>query len=593
MVDTGSTYNICSLKFFTDNVQEQNPFETPDPNAPELVLGDGKTMVQILGRIHISLQFTSKDHVQFITRHPFCIINHDVPHGIILGHTFFQSNAGFDISYEQQCIKLSSHYVPWQPQKNNTPELPTISAYCNGQNTIIKGRALTFIQAQVTDAFSKPLCNQYGLITNNEQHTKTLECMELPETCIGFTDEKGYLKIPVTNHGFQDLTIGAQFATFTPEDPLQYQYYNYNSMQETFELNNINTNGTTTITKPEYSIPTTNNDETKIHNNHINQTEGPVFEKTNADSGTSDNNQVKRKIANISSFHTTLAQMFTLTKKPKTETDSQIFTPKSNSPRESEPDLIDSQKIDPPESEPDLTDSQKIELQSLKHRNPLFTQKIALEIIKQTQADISKVPNYFDGDQLSDELLPSFLRGYRVDLSKMEVDKAQICLFIYECCVLPPGREKLFSPDNIPGRLKDFEVTTKHMRFTSLEPWSTRLRSMSPNDKLLISEICDKHKKLGLIENSHSEYTAPVILIRKPNGRHQIACCLIELNKRVIKDCYPLPLLQDNLNSLANTAFLSSIDICGAYLSVGIEEKCRDYFSFITHCGLYRWKVLP
>jgi hypothetical protein len=73
----------------------------------------------------------------------------------------------------------------------------------------------------------------------------------------------------------------------------------------------------------------------------------------------------------------------------------------------------------------------------------------------------------------------------------------------------------------------------------------------------------------------------------------EVAMNLADLNERTIRDVYPLPLLRDNLDALNNALFLSTIDICGAYLSITIAEDSRDYFAFITHCGLYRWKVLP
>jgi hypothetical protein len=54
-----------------------------------------------------------------------------------------------------------------------------------------------------------------------------------------------------------------------------------------------------------------------------------------------------------------------------------------------------------------------------------------------------------------------------------------------------------------------------------------------------------------------------------------------------------VPLIRDNLDALSNSKYLSSLDICGGYLSMPIQEKDRDYFAFITHFGLYRWKRVP
>ena len=109
--------------------------------------------------------------------------------------------------------------------------------------------------------------------------------------------------------------------------------------------------------------------------------------------------------------------------------------------------------------------------------------------------------------------------------------KEEMNLFIYECGVLPPRRETLFSPDNIPGRLKNFEVDTSIMRLNNYQTWQAHLRSAAPESIKLISEVVQKNQKLDLLEPAFSEYTAPVILVRKSSGRHQVACALNDLNK--------------------------------------------------------------
>ena len=81
-----------------------------------------------------------------------------------------------------------------------------------------------------------------------------------------------------------------------------------------------------------------------------------------------------------------------------------------------------------------------------------------------TTGNMNQVPDYFERNDFSDMKKPTFLKGYQIDMEKCKVSRA-----------LPPHREELLSPDNIPGRLKDFEVNTSNMRLTD-EPWSAHLR---------------------------------------------------------------------------------------------------------------------
>ena len=204
--------------------------------------------------------------------------------------------------------------------------------------------------------------------------------------------------------------------------------------------------------------------------------------------------------------------------------------------------------------------------------------------------DQTKVPNYFIDDELSDKLLPTFVKGFRVDLANCDVSKTEYNTFIYECIVKPPGRADFFTTTNTPGRLKNFEV---NVRLANKAPWQARLHSLTPEAKINIKKSVETKQGKDLIEHGFGPYACGVILVTKPSGKMEIAMNLATLNERTIRDVYPLPLIRDNLDALNNALVLSTIDICGAYLSIRIAETSRDFFAFITHCGFYRWKVLP
>ena len=201
------------------------------------------------------------------------------------------------------------------------------------------------------------------------------------------------------------------------------------------------------------------------------------------------------------------------------------------------------------------------------------------------------VPNYFNEDgQLDDAKMPSYLKGLRYDGKNTCVSRKLVNLFIYECCVLPPGRENFFSPDNIPGKFNGFEV---QINLLDDKPWQSHLRSLSPADLNDFYEVLCRYLKLKLCEPSHSNTVNGALLVRKANGRHQLALSSGKLNEKSKKDCYPLPLIQSNLDNIGSSPFLSAIDICGAYLSLPVRESDRDKLAFITHFGLFRWTVVP
>jgi len=73
---------------------------------------------------------------------------------------------------------------------------------------------------------------------------------------------------------------------------------------------------------------------------------------------------------------------------------------------------------------------------------------------------------------------------------------------------------------------------------------------------------------------------------------------LRQLNDITIKDAYPLTNIQENLQKLKEAKIFTSIDACGAYHAIQIEEGSRDCTAFISPFGTFpfglskRWKRL-
>ena len=201
------------------------------------------------------------------------------------------------------------------------------------------------------------------------------------------------------------------------------------------------------------------------------------------------------------------------------------------------------------------------------------------------------VPEYFgENDEIDDAKLPPYLKGLKVKLSDITITREEFNLFIYEAFVLAEGREELISLTNEPGCIKNFEV---HAKVRECEPWHGRLRPADPKTKQAFSDVLDRYLKQGLIEESTSQLCATAMLVEKKGGRNQLACGFFDLNKNTIPFAYPLPLMNDCLDCLFKAKYLSSLDITGAYHSIPIAESSRDYFTFICHSGLFRWKRLP
>ena len=59
------------------------------------------------------------------------------------------------------------------------------------------------------------------------------------------------------------------------------------------------------------------------------------------------------------------------------------------------------------------------------------------------------------------------------------------------------------------------------------------------------------------------------------------------------KDAYPLPRIDDTLQSLSGSKWFSPIDLLSGYWQVDIAESDRKKTAFITHDGLFEFNVMP
>ena len=79
----------------------------------------------------------------------------------------------------------------------------------------------------------------------------------------------------------------------------------------------------------------------------------------------------------------------------------------------------------------------------------------------------------------------------------------------------------------------------------------------------------------------------------KKDGSTRFSVNYRKLNAVTHKDAYPLPRIDDTLQSLAGSKWFSNIDLLSGYWQVGIAEKDKEKTAFITHECLFEFNVMP
>ena len=91
----------------------------------------------------------------------------------------------------------------------------------------------------------------------------------------------------------------------------------------------------------------------------------------------------------------------------------------------------------------------------------------------------------------------------------------------------------------------------------------------------------------GVIRPSVSEWASAPVLVRKKDGGVRWCIDFRALNDKTVKDQYPLPLIEDCLDTLAGTIYFSTLDLASGYYQIELEESAKKKTAFITKYGLF------
>ena len=105
------------------------------------------------------------------------------------------------------------------------------------------------------------------------------------------------------------------------------------------------------------------------------------------------------------------------------------------------------------------------------------------------------------------------------------------------------------------------------------EPFKEKFRSIAPP---LLDEVREHLKEMldgGAICPSQSPWCNAVVLVWKKDGGLWFCIDFRRLNARTKKDSYPLPCMQEAMESMVRAQFFSTMDLKSGFWQVKMAEK--------------------
>ena len=97
----------------------------------------------------------------------------------------------------------------------------------------------------------------------------------------------------------------------------------------------------------------------------------------------------------------------------------------------------------------------------------------------------------------------------------------------------------------------------------------------------------------GMIQPGSGAWCSPCLMVKKADGGWRMCTDYRRVNAVTKGDSYPLPRIEDCIDAVGNSKFVTKIDLLKGYYAVPLTKRAREISAFVTPRGLYQYTVMP
>ena len=120
-----------------------------------------------------------------------------------------------------------------------------------------------------------------------------------------------------------------------------------------------------------------------------------------------------------------------------------------------------------------------------------------------------------------------------------------------------------------------------------------KVRPMNPDMKASADKQVSSWLKDGIISPSVSEYSSPMVPVKKKDGTIRWCIDFRQVNDRVIADSFPIPRIEELVQAAAGHKLYSALDCFAAYHHIRVHQDSKKYTAFSTPDGHYEFNRMP
>ena len=135
-------------------------------------------------------------------------------------------------------------------------------------------------------------------------------------------------------------------------------------------------------------------------------------------------------------------------------------------------------------------------------------------------------------------------------------------------------------PQVIQARNSVTSQVRHRMNTTDQQPIRQRSYQIPPAIKRDIIKELQEMKDDGIIEESTSEWASPLVIVKKKDGSNRICIDYRRLNAKTKFDAYPMPRIDDLLDNIGQSKYLTTLDLMKGYWQVQMDERDKENTAF-------------
>ena len=143
---------------------------------------------------------------------------------------------------------------------------------------------------------------------------------------------------------------------------------------------------------------------------------------------------------------------------------------------------------------------------------------------------------------------------------------------------------------SLPGHttVTEHQIITGEARPVRLAPYRIP-QALRQDVRRELEEMLDN----GIIEHSSSDWASPLVIVRKKDSSLRLCVDYRRLNSNSKADAYPMPRVDDLIDLVAGSPYITTLDLTKGYWQVPVAKEDCEKTAFTTPFGLYQFTRMP